>query len=117
MDLEQLAKALCKGAYSSLSLDYNYHKTTYETLKADIEILSWPRADDFASPEEMQRAIETDSVWTLEWYPESPAKGSYVLHAHSLEALIKAALSAAAQRPSQQPRASISTEQTDPAQS
>lgn len=94
MDLEQLTKLLCKGAYSSLHLSFNSHKSSYRTLKQAMEDQpDYYDSEDFVSPNEMQRAIESDTVWTLQWYPNTPV-GFNVMHAHSLEALLKAAADA-----------------------
>jgi hypothetical protein len=35
----------------------------------------------------MQRAIATDELWTMQWYPETPV-GFCVLHASTLAALL-----------------------------
>lgn len=91
MDLAELAKKLCLGEYSSLILSFNDHKSNYQTLAQAIEWRGdWYSADDFVSPEEMQRAIDTNTVWTLQWYPRSPV-GFCNLHASSLDVLLKAA--------------------------
>ena len=43
---------------------------------------------DWVSPEEKLKAIELDSVWELQWYPDTPI-GSYYVAASSLEAIQK----------------------------
>ncbi len=56
-----------KGA---LTIEHNPHKTFYDTVK---EYTSSPGFEDlWVSDIECQRAIETDELWCLTWYPDSP---------------------------------------------
>jgi hypothetical protein len=41
---------------------------------------------DFISPEEWSKAVAEDSVWVLQWYPDTPI-GSYIVAASTLEAI------------------------------
>lgn len=53
-----------------LFLTHNEHRDYYEKLEqflVDHDLL-----DDFASPEALQRAIDTDECWVLQWYPNTP---------------------------------------------
>lgn len=63
-----------------LYLTHNEHRDVYETIEEFYDI------HDFISPEELQKAMAEDSVWVLQWYPDTPI-GSYCLLASSLEAL------------------------------
>ena len=63
-----------------LHLSHNEHRDMYETIEEFYDL------EDFVSPEELQKAIAEDSVWVLQWYPDTPI-GSYCLLASSLEAL------------------------------
>ena len=63
-----------------LYLTHNEHRDVYETIEECYDI------HDFISAEELQKAIAEDSVWVLQWYPDTPI-GSYCLLASSLEAL------------------------------
>lgn len=63
-----------------LYLTHNGHRDMYETIEEFYGL------HDFISPEELQKAIAEDSVWVLQWYPDTPI-GSYCLLASSLEAL------------------------------
>jgi len=63
-----------------LYLTHNGHRDMYETIEEFYDL------HDFISPEELQKAIAEDSVWVLQWYPDTPI-GSYCLLASSLEAL------------------------------
>jgi hypothetical protein len=81
--LKLLPKHKC-GLY----LEHNPQKDVYET------VAEWAAHRDFddsdwASLEERQKAIETNEVWTLRWYPNTPV-GFCDMHAHSLEALLEA---------------------------
>lgn len=52
-----------------LALEHNEHRNYY------LSAADWIREHDlyeFASDEAKQRAIATDEIWTLHWYPETP---------------------------------------------
>jgi hypothetical protein len=63
-----------------LYLTHNEHRDMYETIEEYYD------CHDFVSPEELKKAIAEDSVWVLQWYPDTPI-GSYSILASSLEAL------------------------------
>jgi hypothetical protein len=63
-----------------LYLTHNEHRDMYETIEEYYD------RHDFVSPEELKKAIAEDSVWVLQWYPDTPI-GSYSILASSLEAL------------------------------
>ena len=68
-----------------LFLTHNEHKNYYETVA--IRIQDGCIADrGWVSEEEKQRAIDTDELWELQWYPDTP-NGSYTLVASSLDAI------------------------------
>ena len=66
-----------------LTLEHNAHKDVYETIDNYYQFLN---DEDWVSKEERERAIALDSVWTLQWYPDTPV-GFYKIAASSLEAL------------------------------
>lgn len=71
---------------AGLSLHHNEHKTVYETVEQFLgnrfgEV-------DFVSPEERAKAIETNELWELHWYPNTPV-GFYEICASSLEAIFE----------------------------
>lgn len=70
-----------------LYLTHNEHKDLYESAEDWIENRQFE--DDFVSPEEMQKAIAENSVWRLQWYPDTPV-GFYSIAAASLEAIEQA---------------------------
>jgi len=53
-----------------LFLSHNEHRGYYQKLPEFIEDSNM--ADDFESPEAMNRSIETDECWVLQWYPDTP---------------------------------------------
>src|SRR4051812_9176055 len=62
----------------SLTLEHNPHKVLYRTVaqwleEVDVEPgLTWP------SPQERQRALDTNEVWVLTWYPNTPIAFQWV---------------------------------------
>lgn len=73
-----------------LYLEHNPHRDDYAL---SIEAYEQERplvAESWVSPEERIKVIETDELWTLQWYPETPI-GFVFLAAQSLEALLAAA--------------------------
>lgn len=72
-----------------LFLEHNVHKDYYQTAKQAIE--EAPEDMDmfpFKDEESRQRAIDTDEIWTLQWYPDTPI-GSYKVAAPTLEELLE----------------------------
>jgi hypothetical protein len=64
-----------------LYLTHNEHRDSYTSAQDFIQ--QRELADCFESPEQMRRAIETDSIWVLQWYPETPV-GCQIVAAPSL---------------------------------
>ena len=54
----------------TLYLTHDEHKSYYEPIAEFIA--NRELADDFATPEAMQKAIDEDSLWVLHWYPNTP---------------------------------------------
>jgi hypothetical protein len=69
---------------ASLTIQHNDHKGIYQSAADWIEENEIFRWKDEAS---QQRAIETDSIWTLMWYPDTPI-GSYSIAAPTLEEVL-----------------------------
>jgi hypothetical protein len=67
-----------------LHLEHNVHKNYYETAESYIRDYGMHVWKDEASK---QRAIDTDSIWTLQWYPDTPI-GFYAIAAPTLEELL-----------------------------
>ena len=70
-----------------LFLTHNEHRNYYESAQEFIENRNLE--EEFISPEEMEKAIAEDSIWHLQWYPDTPI-GSYSVCAASLEAIERA---------------------------
>ena len=64
----------------SLFLSHNEHHHEKKTVK------QYYKKNQFVNDEEWQKAIATDSVWSLSWWPET-CGGSYVITASTLGAL------------------------------
>lgn len=75
---------------ASMTLTHNDHKNSYQTVE---EWLADQRMGEqwfsWVSPEEQTKALATNSVWTLQWYPDTPV-GFYALAASTFEALMEA---------------------------
>ncbi len=71
---------------ASLHLTHNQHKAYYQTVEQHLADMQ-DTDDDWVSEEEKQRAYETQELWELQWYPNTPI-GSHIFYASSLEALM-----------------------------
>lgn len=57
----------------SLSLEHNGHKGYYETVEDYIKGIEDHDLDiDWSSETARARCIETNEVWELQWYPNTP---------------------------------------------
>ena len=76
---------------ASLHLTHNDHKAVYETVEDSVGFgRHGYEPECWVSPEQMQKAIETNDCWTLQWYPHTPV-GFCLLSAADLDVLLKAA--------------------------
>jgi len=76
---------------AGLSLKHNEHHELYEKIAGYIEERRDYFDDDvWATQTSKQRAIETDSLWVLHWYPNSPV-GFNVVAGATLEEVLKRA--------------------------
>lgn len=73
----------------SLELSHNEHKNYYETAQDWLD--NNPGHYAWESEEDKQKAIGEDSIWTLQWYPQTPI-GFYAIASSNLESLLKRAL-------------------------
>lgn len=91
-DIETLARefaAVLPPHKASLHLEHNPHLGYLQSVEQwDEEQEKWA---DWVSPDERAKAIATNEIWTLQWYPETPI-GFHALAASSLAALMAAAL-------------------------
>lgn len=70
----------------NLHIEFNAHAALYQTLEEWIEIND---ITEWVSTYEHQEALKNGTVWTCQWYPETPI-GFHLLAASSFEALMKA---------------------------
>ena len=97
-DLEQKLRSLLRGPYSSLTVGFNDdHACNYTTAQgfhdewghygggADEDRVRW------ASEAERAKALAENSVWTIQWYPDTPV-GFICVGASTLAAAVEAAL-------------------------
>lgn len=82
--------ALLHGEFSSLIIGFNDdHAPNYETdLEAFYEGLD---RIHWASDEERRKALSSNSVWTIQWYPDTPV-GFCCVGASTFEAAARFAL-------------------------
>lgn len=91
MNLDEIIKKLCPGPNGSFSIRWNdeasvNRATVREWLAADLN--DTYNEKDFISPEEKQKCIDTNSLWTVQWYPANPTS-FYLIHAATFEAIMK----------------------------
>ncbi len=76
---------------ASLHLTHNEHLSVYQTVQQSIDDADHGYRDEcWVSPEQKQKAIDTNDCWTLQWYPETPV-GFFILSAADLDVLLAAA--------------------------
>lgn len=85
LDLDKLFSQIKHDC--SLYLEHNPHKSDYSNIEDYIELHEEIGNIDWISEEEKQLAIKNDSIWIIQWYPDTPT-GSYSRAASSLNALI-----------------------------
>ncbi len=71
---------------AGLYLVHNAHKDVYETIEQYYE----DDPNDWVSEDQRLKALKENSVWDLQWYPDTPI-GSYRLLACDLDVLLEAA--------------------------
>ena len=75
-----------------LHITHNQHHAYYETAEKWADDNDHhPAPYDWASPEERAKAIAEDSIWTLQWYPNTPV-GFNSVCASTFEACLAAAM-------------------------
>lgn len=97
---EELMKLL-NGKFSSLSISFNEdHACNYTTAQGwhdEWGFYGGGRSDDrieWASEEERLKALRENSVWTIQWYPDTPV-GFNCVGASTFEVAASFALSKA----------------------
>lgn len=73
----------------ALTIEHNDHATVYHTAEQAIaDDPQWFSDEDWVSPEQRAKAIETNEIWTAQWYPNTPV-GFFKAHAADLDVLLK----------------------------
>ncbi|NPT59082.1 hypothetical protein [Paraburkholderia elongata] len=88
--LESQLRGLMEGEFSSMTISFNSHASGYVNARRAIEEGEYGHAD-WVSDEECQKAAETNSVWEIHWYPQTPI-GFYAVAASTLEACLRRVL-------------------------
>ena len=70
-----------------MTLEHNPHLNVYDTVKQTLEDYD---PYGWKSDESRQRAIDTNEIWTLQWFQDTPI-GSYSIAAPTLEELLEIA--------------------------
>ncbi len=73
-----------------MSIIHNEHKTYYQTVEDWEKDLDYDM-DDWASKEERDKALQTQDVWIMRWYPRTPI-GFEMVCASTFEACLEAAV-------------------------
>lgn len=85
--LEQKLLALLKGEHSSLTLSFNDgNAPNYMTVAQWLE--DHDEQHEWVSPEEREKAVATNRMWALHWYPDTPI-GFFCCAASSLSVLLE----------------------------
>lgn len=92
-DLEQQLRSKLHVEFSSLAIEFNNHACNYCSVAEAVGERDLYDFGTWVSEDEKQKAIETDSVWSIHWYPLSPVGFQCVL-ASTLEAAVSAFLAA-----------------------
>jgi hypothetical protein len=86
--IHALFKELLTGKYSSAHLEFNGQLGNYESLQEAIELKDdCIDREDWVSDAEYEKALATNTMWSLQWYPRTPI-GFIKIQASSLEALV-----------------------------
>jgi hypothetical protein len=96
-ELEASLRSLLKGQHSSLTIGFNDdHASNYVTAEGWRDEYGFYSGDErdiitWASDEERAKAIQENSVWTIQWYPNTPV-GFCCVGASTLRAAVGFAL-------------------------
>ena len=73
-------------SFSLLHNDFaTYHETAAQAISNDQQYFG---DEDWVNSEQKTKAIETNEIWTAQWYPRTSV-GFYVSHAADLDVLLK----------------------------
>lgn len=86
-DVEKFLLDQLDGEFSSLSIEFNRNAPNYQTVTTFIDENHEWFDGCWVSPEEEQKARDTNRLWEIQVYPHTPV-GFYNYAASSLEALM-----------------------------
>lgn len=89
-DIAALQPALLRGEFSSLTISFNDFACNYVDARTAVEEGIVPD-DGWVSDAERERALERNSIWEVQWYPDTPV-GFNVVRASSIEAAVAGAM-------------------------
>ena len=73
---------------AGLYLTHNANRGCYRTVAEELQVIDHLNDDDvWGSTEAKQRAIDTNEMWQLQWYPNTPV-GFNVVCAPTLEEVL-----------------------------
>ena len=75
---------------AGLYLEHNTHKCLYQTVQQYLDDRGLNNME-WVSPEDRDKSINMDELWTLQWYPDTPV-GFCQLASYSIHRLLKAAM-------------------------
>jgi hypothetical protein len=85
--LDGLLKELLNGKFSHALITYNTQMDNYTSLQQAVdEEDEWLLKTEWASEAEYNKGLETNTLWTLQWYPDTPV-GFCLIHAATLDGL------------------------------
>ena len=90
-EFEMKLLSLLKGEYSSLTIEFNQFASNYETAEQADTWGSYWHPDEWISAEDKQKAIASNRVWCIHWYPDTPV-GFCRIFGSSLQVVCEAAL-------------------------
>ena len=74
----------------ALYMTHNDHKTNYESVEVYLMDMVDDYQDLFENLGALQQAIDTDEIWDIQWYPDTPV-GFYRILAPTLEDALRIA--------------------------
>lgn len=85
----QALESLFPKHAAGIALTHNDHKLAYQTAHESIcENEGRECHPDWENPEMRQKAIDTDEIWELHWYPDTPV-GFFRIAAPTLADLLR----------------------------
>lgn len=88
MTTDEKIATIIAGRPNSLCFDFNEHWCDYQTIEGALEDLS---EDDFVSRDDIQKCIDSNSLWQARWYSHTPV-GFFVAYGSTLEIVLDSLL-------------------------